>query len=312
MNDSSRDRLLDVAAGQRSLFTTVQAEVCGVTRKVLLGWSRTGRVVSVRRGVWAVSGIAPCPERSAAAVLLAHGGGSGLCRDSAAWVWKVPGHELDPIRVVRVHDDHGPATGRLHTSRVFCAESDLTERKGLRVTTPTRTIFDLAAQQHPDRTRRDLNDLASRGLVTLELLDAGLERLARRGRPGIRTMRALIVELREKGAPAGSNLELRVEELLAIAGLRGMRRQVEIGDEHGFIARVDFADLDLRLVIEVESDRFHHGLVDRQLDAIKTARLEALGLTVLRITEREVWYDRSALVTRLRRLAWEARSRQAA
>jgi very-short-patch-repair endonuclease len=222
----------------------------------------------------------------------------------------VPGHGLEPAQVIRVRNDHRPAAGRVHTSRAFLADLDLTERRGLLLTTPTRTIFDLAGSQHPDRTRRDLNNLSSRGLVTLDLLDEGLDRLATRGRKGIATMRALITELREKGTPAGSNLELRVEELLARSGLRGMRRQVEIGDVDGFIARVDFADLGLGLVIEVDSDRFHHGLVDRQLDAAKTARLEALGLTVVRITEQEVWFEATALVLRLRRTANDVRSRR--
>jgi very-short-patch-repair endonuclease len=310
MDDAARSALLALAAGQQSLFTTAQAEASGVSRKVLLGWSRSGRIVAVRRGVWSISGVAPNPRRSALAVLLAHGPASGLCRDSAGWVWDLPGHELGPIQVVRVHDDHGPAVGRLHTSRSMVATSDLTERHGLRVTTPVRTIFDLAAQQHPDRTARDLNSLCSRGLVTLDLLNDGLDRLAVRGRAGIRTMRQLIDDLRRQGAPAGSNLELRVERLFPLAGLRGMRRQVELGDEHGFIARVDFADLDLGLVIEVDSDRFHHGLVDRQLDAVKTARLEALGLTVVRITERDVWFDEASVVAQLRQAANGVRTRR--
>jgi very-short-patch-repair endonuclease len=210
--------------------------------------------------------------------------------------------------MIRSRGEHDPCVGTAHTSRALDGR-DLTVRRGLRVTTPTRTIFDLAGCQHPARTRRDLNDLWSRGLVSLELLDDAMARLSCKGRPGITTMRRLVEELRELGVPAGSNLELSVEGLFPLAGLRGMRRQVEIGGGSGVIARVDFADLELSIVVEVDSDRFHHGLVDRQLDATKTARLQALGLTVVRITEQEVWHDRSTLVARLRRTAWECRSR---
>lgn len=310
--DAAANRALHaLAAQQHSLFTTAQALACGLTRKVLMSWARGDRIRPVRRGVWSVSGAAPSPERSACAALLAHGLGSALCRRSAAWLWEVPGHELEPIRVIRARDEHRPTVATAHTSRAFDGR-DLTERRGLRVTTPTRTIFDLAAEQRPERTRRDLNNLTARGLVTVELLEAGLSRLAARGRPGITTMRELIDELRALGAPAGSNLELRVEELLGLAGLRSMRRQLEIGDDEGFIARVDFGDPELRLVVEVDSDRFHRGLLDRQLDAAKTARLEGCGWSVIRISEREVWYESSSLVTRLRRAAWDARTRRAA
>ncbi|HEY6530668.1 MAG TPA: DUF559 domain-containing protein [Acidimicrobiales bacterium] len=211
-----------------------------------------------------------------------------------------------PVQVIRGRDQHLAGIAATRTSRAL-APCDITERRGLRVTTPTRTIFDLAGNQHPDRTRRDLNGLMARGLITLELLDEGLDRLATRGRSGITTMRRLISEAHEKGAPAGSNLELTAEEILDLAGMRTMRRQLEIYDDQGLVARVDFGESILRVVVEVDSDRFHHGLVDRQLDALKTARLEALGWTVIRITEQEIWHGRTALVNRLRRAAWEAR-----
>jgi very-short-patch-repair endonuclease len=313
MDTADHESLYALAAQQQSLFTTAQASTCGVSRKVLRAWARSGRVVPIHVGVWALNGVAPSPERAACAALLAHGSqhSPALCRRSAAWVWEIPGHPLEPIRLIRARGEHHPSAGTAHTSRTL-DERDLTVRRGLRLTTPTRTIFDLAGSQHPARTRRDLNDLTSRGLVSLELLDDTLVRLARKGRPGITIMRQLIEELRELGVPAGSSLELRVEELFPLAGLRGMHRQVEIGDDSSIIARVDFADLELGLVVEVDSDRFHHGLIDRQLDAAKTARLEALGLTVIRIAEREVWHDRSALVARLRHAAWECRSRRAA
>ena len=170
-------------------------------------------------------------------------------------------------------DDHIPTSARRHTSRCL-GEIDVdpaardpgddADKDGLR---PGRAAT-------PWRTRRDLNNLMARGLVTLPLLEAALERLARRGRSGIVVMRRLIEEAEAKRAPADSNLELLVEEILETAGFRVVERQLPIYDDDGFIARVDFGDRCRRLAIEVDSDRFHGGLVDRKLDVGKPARLK--------------------------------------
>jgi hypothetical protein len=90
-------------------------------------------------------------------------------------------------------------------------------------------------------------------------------------------MRRLIEELEAKGTPAGSNLELVVEELLEAAGFRQLRRQIPLYDETGYIARVDFGDPNIRLAIEVDSDRFHMGPVDREIDTAKSERIAAIG-----------------------------------
>ncbi len=103
----------------------------------------------------------------------------------------------------------------------------------------------------------------ARGLATLAQLDAALDRLARRGRSGITTMRELIAEAHDAGAPAGSNLELVTQDILETAGFGQIERQVPIYDAEGFIARVDFGDRRRRIAVEVDSDRFHGGLVDR-------------------------------------------------
>ena len=117
-------------------------------------------------------------------------------------------------------------------------------------------------------------------------------------------MRGLIDELLVAGAPAGSSLELRAEQILQDCGLGAIERQVELGDDDGMIGRVDFADRRLRVVVEVDSDRFHGGLVDRELDEARNRRLARAGWTVIRIDERELWWGREALEERLRSAVW--------
>ena len=182
---------------------------------------------------------------------------------SAAWLWRSP-------RAGDRSRSRSPGSGvpdrawpREHSSRCF-DEVDVTLRRGIPVTTPTRTILDLAGRQHAERTRKDLNDLMGRGLVTLPLLDDALRRLARRGRPGITVMRSLDRRRSGEGGPAGSNLELVVEDLLDHRGLpphraAGRRSTTTTASSPGSTWRPP-----RHIAVEVDSDRFHHGLLERR------------------------------------------------
>ncbi len=300
---TDRNPILGLAAQQFGLFTTRQANELGLSIRTLQRWEASGGVRLADRSVWAVSGCPVTSEQRALTAVLRHGSSAVLAGASAAWLWRLPGRLPEPFEVARTRGARAPEGQSARTSRCF-DPVDVTLRRGLPATTPVRTIFDLAGRQHIERTRKDLNDLMGRGLVTLELLDSGLERLAKRGRPGITVMRELIADAHEKGVPAGSNLELVVEDILDQAGYRDMERQVPIYDQEGFIARVDFGDRRRLIAIEVDSERYHHGLLDRALDASKSRRLERCGWVLERITEREVWWERAQLVSRLRKLLW--------
>jgi len=300
---TDRNPILGLAAQQFGLFTTDQAAVHGLSLRTLQQWRDRGGITRLDRGVWGVAGSPHTLDQRALAAVLRHAGDAALCGRSAAWLWRLPSRLPEPFEVAKARGNRFVASQRPHSSRCFDT-ADVTVRRGIPVTTPVRTIFDLAGRQHRERTRKDLNDLMGRELITVEMLDHTLDRLAQRGRSGIGVMRDLIAEVHDNGVPAGSNLELVVEDLLDVAGFRHMERQVPVYDELGFIARVDFGDRRRRIAIEVDSDRFHHGLVDRQLDARKTRRLERRGWTVARVTEHEIWWERPDVVQRLRKLLW--------
>jgi very-short-patch-repair endonuclease len=306
MDTTTKHELFAVARGQHGVFTTGQARALGLSGHALGALHRTGTVESIRRGLWRISGAPATRHSVAMAAVLGHGSAALLARSSAAWLWDIPGHRMEPVHVLQGRELDRPVIGGTRTSRCV-GEEDATVRDGIPTTTPARTIFDLAGVQHPLRTRRDLNNLTARGLLDIDVLNVALDRLATRGRSGIALMRRLIEELEAKGCPAGSNLELLVEELLETAGFRKLRRQLPLYDEAGYIARVDFGDASIRLAIEVDSDRFHMGLVDREIDAEKSERIAAIGWTLVRISELEVWHQRSELITRLRQARHDLR-----
>ena len=117
-----------------------------------------------------------------------------------------------------------------------------------------------------------------------------LDELAQRGRPGIRNMRLLLAERPVGYVAPQSGLETRLARILSQGALPPFERQVDLGGEQ-WIGRVDFANLDLRLVIEVQSEAFHTALTDQLSDARRLAALRGLGLTVIEVWDRELWYD---------------------
>lgn len=74
---------------------------------------------------------------------------------------------------------------------------------------------------------------------------------------------------------------------------------------------IDFYFPALRLAIEIDGG-YHRAPSRWRRDLVKTAELEAMGLTVLRLTNAEVLGDREHLLSRLReawrRAQWQARA----
>jgi very-short-patch-repair endonuclease len=237
----------------------------------------------------------------AQAALLDVGGDAALARWAAAALWQLPGFELCPIHVVRSRNPGVRTTGlaSVHTSTTF-DERHVTEVDGLRVTTPVRTIFDLAGVVHPKRTELLLDRAWARGLVSWRTLHRTLDQLGCRGRPGIALLRELADARPIDFRPPESNLEARVNELLIADGQRPLERQVDLGDDGDWIGRTDLLDREHRLVVEIQSDLYHLSLTDRRRDSVRRDRLESVGWRVLEIREFTVWHRRDELLATVR------------
>jgi hypothetical protein len=153
---------------------------------------------------------------------------------------------------------------------------------GIPCTTVARTLFDLCGDVHAQRAERALDTALARKLVTRAQLWRVLIDLAEHGRKGTVLFRTLLEERTPDYVAPESELESRFIELSKRAGLCEPERQVDLGDEDGWIGRVDFLFRGTRLIVEVDGAEFHDGLVDRRRDEARDGRLTAAGWTVLR------------------------------
>jgi very-short-patch-repair endonuclease len=230
---------------------------------------------------------------------------------SAAALWGVPGFFLEPVHVLgtRCPNRGRDRPGRDHSS-VRLREQDVTALDGIPVTTPVRTLRDLAGLVHPEKLSQICDRMLSTRVLHLETLHAALADLPTRGgAPGTGEMRKLILARPDGYRPADSNLELRFEKVLVDAGEVPFERQVVVGDADGVIGRVDFLDRGLRVIVEVQSHLFHTGLVDAVRDAERIARLRRAGWIVVTVTDEEVWHRKDLVVARIRAARAAARRR---
>ena len=158
--------------------------------------------------------------------------------------------------------------------------------RGVPVTTPSRTIFDLARSTPPARLARVVKQAVHADGIPCSIasLYRVLYDLGGQGRPGTRRMRR-VLDAWDLGEPA---TESELDEIgrALMARIPDVRWQVEISDERGYIRRVDGLIDRIGVVLEFDS-RFHDDPAQRSLDIEGDRRLLRLGL----VTRRDRWAD---------------------
>ena len=177
---------------------------------------------------------------------------------------------------------------------------------------PSLLVLQLAPHVAPQRLQRVFDHLWSRRLLSGPTVAADLEPVMGRGRPGVVAVRTMLERCGPDYVPPESNLERRLIDLVDAAGLPPLQRQRNLGDDTRWLGRVDLYWPQWLIIIEVDSDRYHSALSDREHDAARQHALERAGYLVVRVTEQELWHRRDEVIARLRAAVAAAKTRQAA
>lgn len=232
-------------------------------------------------------------QRAMAATLDA-GAGAAVSHESAAALWRLPGFRPGPMHVSRVAGRSALAT--VHRTDLPASHIRLFEN--IPVTSPARTVFDLAGVLHAGRTERALDNALARRLVMVGDLHRVTDELARQGRAGSAVMRRLLADRDASYVAPESNLEARFEAIVRDAGLPPLLRQRDVGGED-WVGRVDYVDPERKLVVEIDSDIHHTTPLDQTADGRRDADLVGAGYTVVRIKEYDLWHRPQEVVRRL-------------
>ena len=230
---TAHDALRQLTRRQHGLASRAQLAGVGLTSHGVRRALATGRLERISEAFGA-GGAADTPEQRAMAAA-PHVPHSAVAMHSAAALWRMPGFELEPVHVLATRRPHRDRdrVGRMHSS-VRLRDEDITAIHGIPVTTPLRTIRDLAGRIHPERLSQACDRMISQRLIRLPDLHALIDELPLRGgAPGTGALRHLILARPDGYRPADSNLELRFESILEEAGEVPFVRQVEVGDDEG-------------------------------------------------------------------------------
>jgi hypothetical protein len=182
---------------------------------------------------------------------------------------------------------------RVHRCAALLPE-ECTVHDGVPVTTPARTLLDLAAT-FPRRTvERALDQAEVLELFDLDALDRVVS--AHPARPGTPLLASL---LREYAAGEGLTRSELEDAFLALCDDHGVERPRVNAIVRGL--EVDFHWPRRRLVVEVDGWAFHRTRRAFERDRERDAVLAAGGVRVLRFTHRQVTREPALVVAALRR-----------
>ncbi len=265
MNADERIQML--AATQHGVVARRQLQEQGITWSALR--SRIAKRLLLPHGPHAliVAGSPPTWKQELMAALVDAGPDAAVSHESAAALLGLPGYWPGPIEISRARGRQRglPMVGEVHESRCL-PDHHVTVLDGLRVTTLTRTLFDLAGVRGArfERTKRAVENAVSRNPAVLPALRGMLHELARCGRPGIADMREILTGWPPGYVPPASGLEARAIALLEEAGILA-DRQVDLGGD-SWIGRVDLRVKGAPVVVEVDSAVHHTAPSDRDRD----------------------------------------------
>ncbi len=226
-----------------------------------------GRLHRVHRGVYLVGHAVMLPLAHEQAALLAIGDGATLSHHSAASVWGFAKPD-DTVHVTSAN--RRPRNRRGITAHhAPLPSSDVRIRHGLRVTTPQRTLRDLASFLEPAAFQRATDEAEVLGLIPITPSKPGLTR---------------------------SEAERRLLALLRRAGLPPTRTNTHL---HGH--EVDVLYEPQRLVIEIDGFAYHRTAAQVHRDHVRDAMLLAHGYRVLRVDWRQIVETPEALVASVAR-----------
>ena len=182
------------------------------------------------------------------------------------------------------------------------ARRDVTRERGIPITTPLRTVIDLAAGATPDDAERLINAADARNLLRADTLREQLDR--HRGEPGVPLL--ITVLDRDTFVLTESELERLFLPLAEQAGLGKPQSQKRFGPY-----RVDFYFPEHDLVVECDSLRYHRTASQQRRDLERDHSHFIARRKHLRLLHHQIKHD-PAYVVRLLRLQAAAPSTRVA
>jgi very-short-patch-repair endonuclease len=275
-----------IAAAQDGVISTRQLLQAGFSKAMIATRVRTGLLRPLHRGVYACGAVAgPWWEERAA--LLACGPLAALSHPTALAVYEIRDRPAI-VHVTRRGAGHSHRGILVH--RATLCPDEIVVVRGLRVTSPARTLQDVAPSMPAVELARLIEEMQVRRLIT----DVPIAP----NRPGAAKLRAL---QQHEPRLTRSEAERKLLALIRAARLPTPRTNVKVG-------RYEVDMLWPGLIVEIDGFAFHSTRAAFERDRIRDAELLALGYRVIRITWRRLVHEPEAVIATIAAALSAARS----
>ena len=284
----------EIADRQHGVVARWQLLAAGMSPEAIARSLKAGRLRSMLRGVYSVGHAVVSADGWYQAALLACGDQSVLGHHTACMKWDLRRGDLFPLSVI-VPGDRGRKLDRIQTRRTKLDRRDWMLFDGLRLTTPARTIIDMAGELSPKEMRLLVERAQDVKRFDPKRIEEVLERNHRR--PGCRPLLHLIALLNPDADGAKSYLERLFLKLVRKAGLPFPEVNVMIEKRER-----DFVWRDRRLVVEVDGYANHSSRQAMRRDRARDRELTAALWRPARFTYEDVAFEPGATAKELTRL----------
>jgi hypothetical protein len=291
-------RIAELAERQHGVVARRQLLELGVGEESVEWRLRMGRLHRLHRGVYAVGHRVRTRQARWMAAVLFCGPNAVLSHRSAATLWRIRGPASRAIEVTGRPKSRSRGSIQRHRANLHADE--VTVREGIPVTTPPRTLLDLATVLSVDQVEQALRQAERLSLYDgLSIAHLLARHPKHRGNGAIRECLR-----RYRDLPAGvtrEELERRFLSFLRGAGLPRPRLNAWI-DLNERRYQVDCLWEGARTVVELDGFATHGTRSAFESDRERDRRLRVEGWTVVRVTWRQLRDDGAAIATDLHRL----------
>ena len=289
VSGSRDERIAAVAAHQRGRIARRQLEAIGISSSSVAWRISRARLIRSLRGVFVVGHQAAVELGAETEAVLSVRSGGALSHWSAAallGLWTPAPRAIEVV--VDIWDGATNPGVSVHRSRIL-ESRDLWIRKGLPVTSPARTLLDIAVSA----TDRQLEIAFDRGIVERILKPSHVVDVLDRagGHRGRARLGALLARESDASTMTSSEIEERMLALIRDAGLPVPKVNFPFGPY-----KLDFYWPDARFALEVDGYRFHSSRYRFERDRRKDNDLRRAGIEVMRTVAREIKERSYALI----------------
>jgi hypothetical protein len=281
-----------VASRQRGVILREQLIAAGIGRGAIERRLANGSLVFVHRGVYLVGHDALAPYAKEMAAALRYRGRAVLSHRTAAAVWHLLPQPSNQIELTIAGSDARSYPG-VHITRVNDLDRrDFRWRDGLPVTSPARTMIDLAGCLDDElELERVLAEFRVRSLLRDSELRAAIARCP--NRKGVALVNSML-DSEHEPALTRSKAERLMRRICDQAQLP---RPIAGARPCGF--PVDFFWPAARLVVEVDGLKYHGHRRAFENDRRRDQILVAAGFRVVRVTWRQLTHQPVATIVRV-------------